>query len=147
MENQTPPARAGRPPVVIYNNEIERLAGLGLTAAQIADRVGVSRRTLFSKLEQDPQLREALDRGVSAAVEAAATILRDQMFDGNTTALIVFLKTKGGFTLPKDSVASPPPQPTSEAASAAILDRVDAMASRQRALLARDRQGASDAAD
>ena len=137
MTTETIPARPGRPPLPIFHGEIERLAGLGLTAAQIADRVGVSRRTLFARMESDPALREAMDRGISAAVEMYATILQDEALRGNLTAIIYFLKTKGGFHVPKEAPAEAPAAPSGTRLAPITLDHCNDLVARQTALMAR----------
>ena len=137
MAIETLPARPGRPPLVVLDSEIERLAGLGLTAAQIADRVGISRRTLFSRLESDPALREAMDRGVSAAVELNATILREEALKGNLTAVIFYLKTRGGYHVPKEVPAEAPPIPSGSRPAPVTLDHAHGLAAQMSALMAR----------
>ena len=137
MTTETSPAQPGRPPLVILHNEIERLAGLGLTAAQIADRVGVSRRTLFTRMESDSTLREAMDRGISAAVEMNATILREEALKGNLTAVIFYLKTRGGYHVPKEEAAPPPQVASSQRPAPVTLDHLRGLGAQQGALMAR----------
>ena len=137
MVTESSPARPGRPPVAIFDREIERLAGLGMTAAQIADRVGVSRRTLFTRMESDPTLREAMDRGISAAVELNATILREEALKGNLTAVIFYLKTRGGYHVPKEALPEPPPPPSGSRPAAITLDHTQGLAAQMATLMAR----------
>lgn len=111
MDKRSSPAQIGRPPIPIFHTEVERLAGLGLTAAQIADRIGAAWRTLFTRMEADQALREAVERGVSAAVEAAAMVLQEEALKENLTAIIFFLKTKGGFHVPREAAPAPTPIP------------------------------------
>lgn len=86
-------------------------------------------------MESDTALREAMDRGISAAVEMAATILQDEALKGNMTAVIFFLKTKGGFHTPKvPDVVVPPPSGSGSDPAPISLDHIRGMAARQAAL-------------
>ena len=49
------PSGPGRPLVQINLSRVRELAALGLTVEQIADRIGVCRRTLFSRMSTDLQ--------------------------------------------------------------------------------------------
>jgi hypothetical protein len=94
--------RRGRPPLDIDLPAVRRLAGLGLTAQTIADRLGVSRRTLFSRLETDPKARAMYDGGIAELVEFAAAKLHGLIAEGNLGAICFVLKTKGGFNVPRE---------------------------------------------
>ena len=74
-------------------SELERLAGLGLNQAQIADWFGFSERTLRRRLEH-PDSVAAYKRGRSRAIAEVAAGLLQQALEGNLTAQIFFLKTK-----------------------------------------------------
>ncbi len=98
-----PPAR-GRPrKAEIDADAIRALAALGLNATTIAARLGLSRRTLFERLAEDPVAREAYDEGLADLVTTAGAKLRELVEAGNVTALIFVLKTKGGWLTPRDA--------------------------------------------
>jgi transcriptional regulator with XRE-family HTH domain len=123
----------GRPRAEIDLDRVRELAGLGLTSEQIAARLGISRRTLFARLEEDPAAREAMEAGLAEAVEVAASTLFDMAIrERNVACLIFWLKCRGQFSLPR-----PPAVAISVSADAplAISEHVFEMAERQRALL------------
>jgi predicted DNA-binding transcriptional regulator AlpA len=53
----------GRPPAVIDLLTVERAASIGCTVEDIAALLGLSRKTIYNHMEQDPELAEAMDRG------------------------------------------------------------------------------------
>jgi hypothetical protein len=57
--------RMGRPPVAVDPAQLEKLAARWLTKEAAADILGISRRTLFDKLKDDPALEAAWLRGRS----------------------------------------------------------------------------------
>jgi predicted DNA-binding protein (UPF0251 family) len=84
----------GRPRVDIDMNEVRRLAALGLAADNIADRLGVSRKTLFNVMNRDPAIRDAMDQGLSAGIDFAASKLHDLISQGNLGAICFYLRTR-----------------------------------------------------
>ena len=82
---------------------IRALAALGLNATTIAARLGLSRRTLFERLRTDPLAREAYDEGLADLVTTGSAKLRELVEQGNVTALIFLLKTKGGWLTPREA--------------------------------------------
>lgn len=101
------PRLSGRPPAAIDLHRVRDLAALGLSAEQIADRLGICRRTLFNRMATDPSIRAAMDEGLSEATEFAARTLFDMAREKNLGALIFFLKTRGGFHVPKEAQQVP----------------------------------------
>ena len=76
--------------------EVETLAAV-LTAAQIADFLGIGRTTFFAILNRDADLSERYKRGKARAIGAVAQSLVTKARAGNVTAMIFFLKTQGGW--------------------------------------------------
>ena len=101
------PSGPGRPLVQINLSRVRELAALGLTVEQIADRIGVCRRTLFSRMSTDPAIRGAMDEGLAEATEFAARTLFDMAREKNLGALIFWLKTKGRFNTPREPAPTP----------------------------------------
>ncbi len=98
-----PPAR-GRPRKgEIDADAIRALAALGLNATTIAARLGLSRRTLFERLAEDPVARAAYDVGLADLVATAGAKLRELIEQGNVAAVIFTLKTKGGWLTPREA--------------------------------------------
>jgi hypothetical protein len=56
--------------------EVERLAGLGLTEAQVGDALGMSERTLRSRITDTPAVFAAFKRGKAALVGDVGRFLR-----------------------------------------------------------------------
>ena len=90
--------QTGRPRIDISAAEVRLLAGRGLTTDQIADRLGVSRRTLYDRMKENVELRGAMDVGVSQAVDKAAEKLQELIEAGNLGAVIYYLRAKGGWS-------------------------------------------------
>src|SRR4051812_30001869 len=104
MAKAAHPKRRGRRLAHINPDQVRELAGLGMTAEQIASRIGVSRRTLFDRMRREPGLRRAFDEGVAVAIELAARLLWELVIrERKAAALIFWLKVRGGFTVPKEA--------------------------------------------
>lgn len=58
----------------------------------------MSRRTLYERMKESPKLREAMDVGVSQAVDKAAEKLQELIEAGNLGAVIYYLRAKGGWS-------------------------------------------------
>jgi hypothetical protein len=89
----------GRPSITLTEHqraEVETLAAV-LTAAQIADFLGIGRTTFFALIERDAELSERYKRGKARAIGAVAQSLVTKARAGNVTAMIFFLKTQGGW--------------------------------------------------
>lgn len=74
--------------------EIERLAALGDSLREIAASIGVSDRTLRRRLEDTPEITEAFERGRRAGIVTIENKLYEQCLNGNTTAIIYYLKCR-----------------------------------------------------
>jgi len=64
----------------------------GLTDQQIADNIGINVRTLDKWKAKHGQIRQALKRGKEHANYAVENALLKKAMDGNTTAMIFWLK-------------------------------------------------------
>jgi acyl CoA:acetate/3-ketoacid CoA transferase alpha subunit len=85
--------------------EVARLAKMGLAADTIADHIGVDRRTLAHHMNRHPALKAAYNAGVADLAVLAAGKLREMVERGDLGAVIFTLRTKGGFTVPKQELA------------------------------------------
>lgn len=63
--------------------------------AAAARLLGVSRYTVYKRLEKSQRLQRALSEARETMLDNAETTLYDEALNGNTTALIFFLKTQG----------------------------------------------------
>lgn len=130
----------GRPRIAIDVAEITRLAALGLSADQIADRLGVSRRTLFNRMNEDPAAREAMDQGLSEGIDFAASKLHELISEKNLGAICFYLRTRGHWRAAPQVI-----QVThSNTAPPTIDGHIFDLAARQSALLDLDDDGAPE---
>lgn len=77
--------------------EVERLASLGLTREQIATSLGVSESTFYNRMRAEEAFAEAVKRGEALGISTVASKLMEQINEGNTTAMIFFLKSRAGW--------------------------------------------------
>jgi hypothetical protein len=71
---------------------LEKSLGVVTTACK---QVGVSRRSHYKWLEMDPEYKKAVEDLENVALDFAESQLHKQIQDGNTSATIFLLKTKG----------------------------------------------------
>lgn len=83
-------------PAIDYN-KVEELASKGLTQAQIATSLGISVRTLYTKKKTEKLFAEALERGQTRGIVEVTNRLFEQAMEGNTTAIIFYLKARAGW--------------------------------------------------
>lgn len=90
---RTPP---GPKPMSVPKNleQIEILAGFGLTDEEIAAVLGVCRKTLFKWRRQNKLLEEALRRGKAKADLVVVKSLYENAQRGDTVAQIFWLKNR-----------------------------------------------------
>lgn len=82
------PGEGGRPPIPIDLDVVRRAASIGCTSEEIAAMLGIGRRTLFDRMEQDPDIKDAVDEG---RAQGRVTLRRLQWKEaqaGNPTMLI-----------------------------------------------------------
>lgn len=83
-----PKHAGGRPPKEIDYAAIERAASIGCSKEEIAAVLGIGRTTLYAHMENEPEIQEAIDRGLA---KGKATLRRFQWNgaqEGNATMLI-----------------------------------------------------------
>lgn len=76
--------------------QVEALASV-LTIEQIADYFGIARNTFNAICERQPEVFAHYKKGKTKAIANVAQNLIKQAQDGNTTAIIFFLKTQAGW--------------------------------------------------
>lgn len=57
--------------------------------------IGIDRVTYYNWMKDDEAFREKVNALEESDIDAAETALKRQILDGNTTAIIFYLKTKG----------------------------------------------------
>jgi hypothetical protein len=87
-KNGPAPGEGGRPPTPIDLAIVRRAAGLGATVDEIAALLGVPRRTLYDRMEQDPEIQQALDEGRDQGRITLRRLQWQQAEAGNPTMLI-----------------------------------------------------------
>lgn len=71
---------------------------LGSTMAVVSEAtklVGIDRATHYKWLKSDDAYKAAVEDATDVAIDFAETALKGQIEDGNITAIIFYLKTKG----------------------------------------------------
>ena len=71
---------------------LEKSLGVVTTACKL---VGVTRTTFYQYVKDDPEFAEAVKDIDEVTIDFAESQLHKQIKDGNTTATIFYLKTKG----------------------------------------------------
>jgi DNA-binding CsgD family transcriptional regulator len=77
-------------------NEIEVLAGRGLTEQEICQCIGISRVTLYRRKRDAAAVEEAIQRGRAKAHAVVANVLFELCKEKNLGAVIWFEKTRYG---------------------------------------------------
>jgi hypothetical protein len=76
--------------------EVETLAAV-LNAEQIADYFSVGRTTFFAMMRREEEIAARYKRGKARAIGAIAQGLIQKARSGDTTSMIFYLKTQGGW--------------------------------------------------
>lgn len=77
--------------------EVERLAALGLTEEQIGLALGVSQDTITRRKQDTAEFAEAIKKGKAQGIGHVTNRLREQIDNGNVTAILFFLKCRAGW--------------------------------------------------
>lgn len=77
--------------------EVERLAALGLTEEQIGLALGVSQDTITRRKQDTAEFAEAIKKGKAQGIGHVTNKLREQIDNGNVTAILFFLKCRAGW--------------------------------------------------
>ena len=85
--------KAGRKPIVLDHNEIERLAGMGLNERQICASLGINPSTLTRK-KHIKSIKHALEKGRASAIAQVSSQLFNNAMEGKETSAIFFLKNR-----------------------------------------------------
>ena len=91
-----------RHPIRFDYDKVERLAGLGLSREGIATALGCSVRTVFNRLNQDPEFAAAFEKGRISREVFVANKLMEKCNDGNIPAIKFYLTSVAGWRNNKD---------------------------------------------
>lgn len=88
-----------RPAAIMTDEQLEQLKKLSgvLTMEQVADFFGITGRTLRRRMHSDARIMSAYKTGKASAISRVANRLLKAAEDGNTTAMIFYLKTQAGW--------------------------------------------------
>ena len=67
----------------------------GCNVSATCTALGISRQTFYTRKNTDAELRERLEEAEEAIIDFAESKLVESIGDGDLTAIIFFLKTKG----------------------------------------------------
>lgn len=76
--------------------QVEALAAY-LSVEQIADFFGIAKNTFYSLMERNPEIKVRYKKGQAKAIGSVAKSLVQEAQNGNMTAMIFYLKTRGGW--------------------------------------------------
>jgi hypothetical protein len=74
--------------------KVEELGALGMNHEQICDCLGIHVDTYIEKRKDYPEFGEAVKRGQAKGIAMVTAALQQNMFKGNVTAQIFYLKCK-----------------------------------------------------
>ena len=80
--------------VMTLEEQVEVLAGKGLTMKQIASCLGFGRTKLYRLKDNKKDIRDALKRGRAKGLTLVANALYTSALEGNVTAQIFYLKNR-----------------------------------------------------
>lgn len=85
--------------IVLTDDEVIEVGALSayLSIEQIADYFGISRVTFYAIMERQPDVALQYKKGKSKSIQDVAKSLIMQGREGNTAALIFYLKTQAGW--------------------------------------------------
>lgn len=87
-----------KPKIEIDLDRVAKLAGRGLTQAEIATSLGISERTLRSRKVESAEFAAAIEKGKVDAAETIANRLFTLAEKGNLGAIIWYEKTRRGLS-------------------------------------------------
>jgi hypothetical protein len=92
--------KGGRPAIVLTKEQIKELEELAvnMTIEQIADYFGISERTFYEIKNRDSGVSGAYKKGKATGIKKATNLLWELMEERNITAIIFYLKTRGGWS-------------------------------------------------
>lgn len=96
--------KGGRPPIILTDEQkkkVKQMASI-CTAQQIADYLGVSRPVFFDILNRDEEVSILYKKGRVEGHNIVAGKLMDKIQQGDTTAMIFYLKTQSKWSNDKE---------------------------------------------
>lgn len=100
--------KVGAKPKLIMDDlkyqQIQNMAGLGLTIEQIAHYYGITPMTLYRMKRKDKEIDIRLKKGKASAIVTVSGRLMMLINEGNLSAIIFYLKTQAGWKENKNPV-------------------------------------------
>ncbi len=117
-------AKAKTPKIVLDLKKVEQVASRGLSNEQTALALGISPRTLYNRKRDSAEFAEAMKKGKAKGIDKVASALMKKIMGGDTTAMIFFLKTQGGWKeTTRQEVTGADGAPIQTAASVELTER------------------------
>lgn len=91
-------AKTGRKKIEVDLEEVERLAGLGLTNEEIALSLGIGEATVYRKKNEDDSFDSAIKKGRIKVKREISNVLYDKAIGGDLGSIVWFDKTRLGFS-------------------------------------------------
>ena len=92
----------GRPPAVeitdVHIEQIMKLAGYGLSVAQIAAIIGMSRSVFYDYMSRDERIKSAYEQGKAIARMSVSKALFEKAIEGDMRAIQWYEMTRCGIT-------------------------------------------------
>jgi len=97
--------KGGRPEIVLTGEQKKKVRDLACicTTQQIADYLGISRRGFFNLIERDEGINALYKKGrIQAKKIMGSRLFKKGVIEGDTTAMIFYMKTQGGWKAPAE---------------------------------------------
>ncbi len=97
--------KIGRPPFKIDKEvlrKVEGYASRGMNQDQVADALGINRKTLMKYKQINSDFMDAMKVGQAKGIAQVTNALFEQSQKGNTSAAIFYLKNRAGWTDKQD---------------------------------------------
>ena len=78
--------------------QVEQMAACGMTIEQMSDFFGFSKDTFYEIRKRQPDVLRHYKKGKSQSLWYSANALRKKIKEGDTTAIIFYLKAQGGWS-------------------------------------------------
>lgn len=74
---------------------LEALSAKGGNVTMACKEIGIDRSAYYNWMEKDPKFKQKVEEVNESMIDFAESALKKQIQDGNVTAIIFFLKTRG----------------------------------------------------
>lgn len=82
---------------IVDTQTLQSMAAVGMTPAQIAEYYGLTRQGMVKVINNNPELKEAFDKGLPHVLIKAAGVVIHHMEQKNLLAAMYILNNRGGW--------------------------------------------------